>query len=403
MSSITAILRKKQNQQGLFPVCIRITVNRKSTFIYTGYYIKEENWDDKLKKVKKNHANSVRLNNFLAKKIAEANDKLIESDTIDDNASATLIKKKITKNGKDFFAIANNYLDNLKSNKKFNQHSADKSRIDVFKEFISQDKFYIQSIDVQLLNNFQTYLISKKELSPRTVVNYLIVIRTIYNIAINEGLCDRKYYPFGGKDKIQIRFPESMKIGLSIEEVKKIEELDLEINSTIWHTRNVWLFCFSMAGIRIGDGLRMRWTEIRDGRLLYRMGKNQKVVTLKISDKVKSILAFYESQKLSEDDYIFPELKVANQNDIEDINRKIKNATRLFNKNLKKIAEQAKINVPISNHIARHTFGNISGDKIPVQLLQKLYRHSSITTTINYQANFINKDLDDALENVTNF
>ena len=403
MSSITAILRKKPNQQGLFPICIRITVNRKSTFIYTGYYIKEENWDDKLKKVKKNHSNSVRLNNFLAKKIAEANDKLIESDTIYDTASATLIKKKLTKKGKDFFTIANNYIENLKSNKKFNQYSADKSRIDVFKEFINQDKFYIQSIDVQLLNNFQTYLVGTKELSPRTVVNYLIVIRTIYNIAINEGLCDRKYYPFGGKDKIQIRIPESMKIGLSIDEVKRIEELDLEINSTIWHTRNVWLFCFSMAGIRIGDALRMRWTEIRDGRLLYRMGKNQKVVTLKISDKVMSILALYESQKLSEDDYIFPELKVANQNDTEDINRKIKNATRLFNKNLKKIAEQAKINISLTTHSSRHTFGNLSREKISIQLLQKLYRHSSITTTINYQANFINKDLDDALDNVTNF
>jgi integrase/recombinase XerD len=40
---------------------------------------------------------------------------------------------------------------------------------------------------------------------------------------------------------------------------------------------------------------------------------------------------------------------------------------------------------------------NISGDKIPVQMLQKLYRHSDITTTINYQQSFINKDTDDAL------
>ena len=44
--------------------------------------------------------------------------------------------------------------------------------------------------------------------------------------------------------------------------------------------------------------------------------------------------------------------------------------------------------------------GNISGDKIPIQMLQKLYRHSDITTTINYQQSFINKDTDDALETV---
>ena len=54
-------------------------------------------------------------------------------------------------------------------------------------------------------------------------------------------------------------------------------------------------------------------------------------------------------------------------------------------------------------HIARHTFGNISGEKIPIQMLQKLYRHSSITTTIGYQQNFIHKDADDALDSVLAF
>ena len=54
-------------------------------------------------------------------------------------------------------------------------------------------------------------------------------------------------------------------------------------------------------------------------------------------------------------------------------------------------------------NLARHSFGNISGDKIPIQMLQKLYRHSSVTTTILYQSNFIQKDTDEALDKVINF
>ena len=46
---------------------------------------------------------------------------------------------------------------------------------------------------------------------------------------------------------------------------------------------------------------------------------------------------------------------------------------------------------------------SISEDKIPIQMLQKLYRHSSLTTTINYQSNFIHKDADEALESVVDF
>ncbi len=67
------------------------------------------------------------------------------------------------------------------------------------------------------------------------------------------------------------------------------------------------------------------------------------------------------------------------------------------------VAPEAKIEKKMTMHIARHTFGNISGDKIPIQMLQKLYRQSSITTTIGYPQNFIHKDADDALDSVLAF
>lgn len=36
-------------------------------------------------------------------------------------------------------------------------------------------------------------------------------------------------------------------------------------------------------------------------------------------------------------------------------------------------------------HIARHTFGILSRDTIPIQMLQKRNPHSPVTTTIDYQ------------------
>lgn len=64
------------------------------------------------------------------------------------------------------------------------------------------------------------------------------------------------------------------------------------------------------------------------------------------------------------------------------------------------MAKVAGIDKPLTMHISRHTFGNISGESISLQMLQKLYRHTSITTTINYQANFMHRDADEALESV---
>ena len=51
----------------------------------------------------------------------------------------------------------------------------------------------------------------------------------------------------------------------------------------------------------------------------------------------------------------------------------------------------------------KHSFGNIASDKIPISKLQKLYRHSSLTTTAIYQGNFIHQDVDEALNDVLDY
>jgi integrase len=101
--------------------------------------------------------------------------------------------------------------------------------------------------------------------------------------------------------------------------------------------------------------------------------------------------------------YIFPFLNEVRPNDDEDFFTKTRNATKLFNKYLIRIGTQCDIDKSLSNHIARHTFGNIAGDKIHPLMLQKLYRHSDLKTTLNYQANFIHRDADDALDSVISF
>jgi site-specific recombinase XerD len=70
---------------------------------------------------------------------------------------------------------------------------------------------------------------------------------------------------------------------------------------------------------------------------------------------------------------------------------------------LKKIAEIAGIEKKLTSHIARHSFGYIAGDKIPMPVLQNLYRHSSILTTVNYQQSFTNKEADEAMDKVLGF
>jgi len=386
--------RKKDNT---VPIAIRITKDRKSRFIFTGQYILEKDWNSNLCKVRSSHPNSARLNNFLLKKLSEANDISLEKDS----DSVREIKNRIAKKrNNDFFEVAENYIAQLKKRNQFTQYKTEKGRIACFQSFIGKNSLSFEDITVPVLKKFQGYLLHTKQNAPRTVTNYMILFRTLFNIALNDSLLDRHHYPFG-KGKITIKFPETTKVGLNVEEVKLLEQAQ-DLTEAQQHALNVWLISFYFAGIRTSDVLQLKWSDFRDERLYYRMNKNEKLVSLKVPQKAKTILELYR-KKYPHNKLVFPELNNVSLNSPERMSIRIRSVNRNFNKHLKKIANQLDITKSLSMHIARHTFGNISGSAIPIQMLQKLYRHSSITTTINYQQNFIHEETDEALDSVINF
>ncbi len=409
MSTLKVVLRKKAigkstnpNEQ-LYPIAIRITKDRKTNYTFIGHTITLKQWDAANQRVKKSHPNSARLNNLISTKFAEANEKLIELETQNNDVSSRAIKVGLTSaKYATFCKQATIYLDNLKKHGKFNRYSADNPRVERFKEFLDGGDITFNEINPPLLKRFKAYLKGTRNICDRTIVNHLIVIRTICNQAISANIVDRKYYPFG-KDKIVIKFPDSIKLGLVAEEVKAMEELELPLGSALNHARNIWLFSFYLAGMRVSDILRLKWTDFQDDRLYYAMGKNTKADSLKMPDKAVAILHQYKREK-SVHNLVFPDLE--SLPDLDNsffVQQRIAQKVKKIDEYLPEIAKQIKTTKKLTMHIARHTFGNISGDKIPVQMLQKLYRHSSITTTIGYQSNFIHKDADEALNAVINF
>lgn len=423
-TSITIVLRKKKKADGTFPLALRITKDRKSSFIYLGYYINESDWDSDKQRVKKSHTNSVRLNNFLIAKLAEASGKSLEEETIKNEVSSKAIKLKVKpSSSSNFFEQADLYLNALKDAGKYNQYTADKPRIKHFREFLKGSDIILPEITEALIRNFGQYLKTRhklasskitlkkpkageaaikepKPLGERSIVNHYVAIRSVFSFAIKSGVVDAKYYPFG-KGKLVIKFPESQKIGLTRDELKQLEEVELTETSHN-HARNLWLFSYYFAGMRVSDVLRIRWSDFHDGRLHYIMGKNGKTGSLKVPEQVLAIVSQYEHEKKNNNDLIFPDLKaLPSLDDKFLVQRRIAFTTSRIDKILRvHIGPKAGIEKRFPMHHTRHTFGDFAGSKIPIQMLQKLYRHSSVVTTIGYQSNFINEDADDALDAV---
>lgn len=426
MATVKVVLRKKASKDGTFPLALRITKDRKTSFIHLGYHLLEKEWDADEQRVRKSHPNSTRLNNFIRRKLAEANDTALELDTQHEETSSGSIKRKIkpAAHATMFFARADLFLRRLKEAGNYNRWRPETSRLRTFKEFVlgtdavreewpAKAKAFVHDpcpgmfsgsdvpfnhIDAALLTQFKLYLKAQRGSSDRTIANYLITIQAIFAEAIREGVVDKKHSPFG-KDKIRIKIPESLKVGLTKEDVRKLEAAELP-DPAHGMARDLWLISFYFAGMRAADVLKLRWSDLREGRLHYVMNKNKKPVSLKVPEKAQGILARYEAFRERADGFVFPYLKGFER--IEDeflLKKRISSAVGLCDKLLRlRVAPALGIEGKLTMHISRHTFATLAADKIPVQMLQKLYRHSDIKTTLGYQANFIHKDADDALD-----
>lgn len=402
-ASANIVLRKKPNAKGLYPLAIRITKNRRSSYKLIGHYIEIEEWDERNNQIKRSHPNAEDLNNLLYSKLSETKKGLIILQTKNKDASAYQIKKEIYRptSSLTFFDFAKEHLETLESEEKLNRLSADSAWISYIHQYCKSKQLSFQEIDERFLKNLKTHLKIKQSLSETTVMNVFVLIRLLFNRAIKNKVVSKELYPFGG-DKFKIKFPETIKIGLSERELMILENTK-KLSSRERHSLNIWLYSFYFAGMRVSDVLLTRWSQIYDGRLHYRMGKNGKLLSLKIPSKVHKILKQYIGDKNHENDFVFPEMKKADLSNAKDVFNKLKTVTKKFNDSLKKIAVKNCIRKKVTMHIARHSFGNIARDKIHPLMLQKLYRHSGLKTTINYQANFIHKEADEALENVIDF
>lgn len=413
MATVKIILRKKKNKDGAIqlnkdgtlPITMRITKDRKTSFIYLGYSIPEKDWDEINQRVKKSNPNSARLNNYILKKLSEANDSALELETNKTHVSVKAVRNKIKPSaGSTFFAQAELFLERLRATGKYNQYTAEKPRIKHFKEFIGHDIAF-QDITPSMLERFKAYLQIPKmrgeklvKLGERSAVNHLVMIRSVFSQAIKDNLLDSKYYPFG-KGKVKIKFPDSVKIGLSPEEVKAMEDVELT-DPQQNHARNLWLISYYFAGMRVSDVLRMKWSDIQDNRLHYLMAKNNKVGSLKIPEKALQIIRQYQTLKEKKDDLIFPDLKGCDLENSFLVQRTIAFKTSATDKCLRtNIAPKIGVEKKITMHIARHTFAQ-NATNIDVRTLQKLFRHTKLETTEGYMGQFIHQDADDALDAV---
>lgn len=188
------------------------------------------------------------------------------------------------------------------------------------------------------------------------------------------------------------------------------------------NARNLYLFSIYTAGMRLGDALMLRWSNIvskhggvngTDMRLNYIMTKNGKFVDLILVKEAQDIINQYRKPTTKETDFIFPYLdgsadyaKYKTYQDIQkmprELHKKLFNAINSkeasVNKGLKKAADMLGLD-PFSFHSARRDFGRLAYDAGVKSLqIQDLLQHENLNTTERYMRALDTSATDSALE-----
>jgi site-specific recombinase XerD len=245
-------------------------------------------------------------------------------------------------------------------------YKADKQ---ILKNFIRykyhQDDCILTEINFEFLTSFQSYLIEVRKNKPNTIGKHVQRIRSVINFVIKlDWIAEDPTKNF------KVKTDPTSRITLNIGEISALASLELNSNPNLEITRDLFLF-MTHTGLSYSDLKALSWNHIDNGLTLIRMSrkKSKEYCVIPLIPQAQSIMNKYKNHPVAEyNSKCFPVF-----------------SNQVLNRRLKELGTIAKIDKPITCHIARHSFACISLDnKVPLESISRVLGHTSLKTTQIY-------------------
>jgi integrase/recombinase XerD len=398
MATIKILLRDKANIEGLYPIVLRITKDRKIKIITLGMDSFKRDWDEKEACFKKSCPNYIQRNRVLLNYKQKALT-IIDSFSLDE-IDFTLDQFEIKFRGKEQNKISvlefwDDKIKDLNLAGRTGNARAHQDTKNSFFRFCKNQKILFKEINVEMLDKYETHLRATGSNDGGIGVR-MRELRAVYNDAIKKDVVDEKYYPFKTYKVSKLK-GRGFKKALLREEVKKIVDLDEEKYPHLAEAKHLFVFSYFARGMNFYDMMKLRWENIVDDKIIYTRSKTKGRFIIRIIKPIPEILDNYKNLNLKTG-YIFPILLKEGLTPMQIENRKAKKLKR-FNSDLKKIAEILKIDKPITSYVARHSYAtNLKELGISTDVISQSMGHQNIAITSAYLKDFENEVIDDANE-----
>lgn len=404
--SIKTICKKNSLQDGLFPIYLRVTINRKSKFYSTPYKCKINEWDDKTGEFNSKFRNHLAFNSSLRSLKDKATDVLEKVQK--DFGITTLIQfdnyfRNDENESKFFEEFTQKTMKQLEDNGQISYRNSIEGVLVSLRKFQKNiAKYRFEDIDCQFLTEYEGFL-RKNGANDGGIANYMRNIRMIYNKAINAKIVSYKFYPFSDY-KISKFKRKKIKKALSKLELDKIINFDISVLPSAKNARFIYLFSYYARGMNFTDLAELKWSELEENKFTYTRNKTKINIKVKLPDNkfIDELLSFYKMYRIYDTNYIFPILKKDKSEYTDDeLNNRKDSVRRYFNKQLKKLLQLCGIEKNITFYTARHTFATAAlRNGVNIHTIKQSLGHQSITTTENYLEDFSDNEVDKQLENI---
>ncbi|QHS55459.1 hypothetical protein GWR56_07870 [Mucilaginibacter sp. 14171R-50] len=167
MASAKIVTWSRKDKNGNFPIGIKVSQNGIPAYLFEGNVLASRDfWDATKQQVKKAHLHHMRITNFLTKRLAEINEKILEFETAKKYSAEDIIEATKPKPVKEispaprlplFKDVADNYLAEQRALGNYDVCKSDTSRLKRFYEFAGNGVTF-SKITVKFLRRYTLFL-----------------------------------------------------------------------------------------------------------------------------------------------------------------------------------------------------------------------------------------------------
>ena len=258
-----------------------------------------------------------------------------------------------------------------------------------FMKYRENNDVAFDEIDSDMMLMYEAFL-HNNGVTKNTSSFYMRILRAVYNRAVEKELTEQRLpfkHVYTGVDK-------TVKRAVPLKIIKQIKNLDLSLRPSLDFARDMFLFSFYTRGMAFIDIAHLKTSDLNNGVLSYRRHKTGQQLFIKWEDCMKEIVEKYKGETFGT--YLMPIFNTTITT--PDNNRtRYKNVQSNINKNLKIIAKQIDISIPLSLYVARHSWASIAKSKnIPISVISEGMGHDNELTTQIYLASLDNSVVDKA-------